>query len=250
MAAKRSLPQTTLSALFALGLLGLSPARAAETVRTGCFSAHVREAIQKNRARRPHYAADHSAGIRSISNQLILSERTTLLFAPKLDRMALPYQEQGIPLLCDEFESMDLAPAYLKSRSPTGPLPESWTTGNPPARFAKEIRRALRTPDHGKPDFEAALVSAEKALRELDEIPSYFCMTRHLIESVARAAKLAPIHAEQAEKLGMASPEKISRTYIELQLMALQLTLTLDGRAVPYQAHGAPIICQDVPPIN
>ena len=199
--------------------------------------------------KRQLYHADHGDGIRSISNQLILSEALSLLLAPRLDRKARLFQEKGISLMCDEFESMELAPVYRKNAPIPAPLPDAWRKEDRPARYADEIRTAFHKTEQGTTDFGVTLAAADKALGELSEIPAYFCMTRHLVESIARAAKLAPIHMERAQKLGLSSPESISRTYIQLQLIALEMALTLDGRAAQYQSRGIPIICQDVPPI-
>jgi hypothetical protein len=112
-------------------------------------------------------------------------------------------------------------------------------------RFAHSIREALK-----KEGFEGAAKASEEALHELAAYPSYLCMARHVLESILRAATLAPEHAHKAKQLGLASTEDLSKDFIKLQLFGLSASTQLDEESAPLQERGLAIVCQDVPKIS
>ncbi len=76
-------------------------------------------------------------------------------------------------------------------------------------------------------------------------------MVRHVLESTARIAYLAPRHERIAKEKGLTkSPAGLSWKLVKLHLQALKLAGGLDTQAAPLQAAGVPILCRDVPPIE
>ncbi|MBI5203189.1 MAG: hypothetical protein HY925_16480 [Elusimicrobia bacterium] len=126
---------------------------------------------------------------------------------------------------------------------PPAPRPVSWD----PKAAARELKDLA-----GRCDSEAGCRALERKLdARLAELPQpdYFCMTRHILESVRRAARLAPLHDTASRAKGLESPYGVSRQFIKTQLLSLSQAWTLDEWAVPVQAKGVPILCRDVPPI-
>ncbi len=208
-----------------------------------CFREHLREAIALNRERMPKYAELTGGASRAISRRLIWSERLALPVAWYIDRRAAGYERAGIPLVCDAFVPMELAPEF-RERSAAEPKPLSDFRSPDIRRMHRAVRASFR--EGGFPAVSAVL---EQEIHLLAEAPTYNCMLRHLLESALRIANLAPIHAAEAARMGMPSPENVSWLMIRLHLMTFEEAAQLDRAAAPIQAQGIPIVCQDVPPI-
>lgn len=221
----------------------ISTSFATPAAETDCFSTHVKDAIQVNRARKPLYAKASSGRSRAASDILIASEMATLPIARYMDKKARPYQEKGIALLCDEFISMKMASGYTTSITPTGPAPRVLIR-----KFGRTTVKTI-TAAAEKDGFAGIARAGEEALTEISKHPSYLCMTRHILESIVRAANLAPIHRDRALAAGLEDPSDISEGFIRQQLFALNTVRTLEIASARAQEKGTPIICQDVPPI-
>jgi hypothetical protein len=100
-----------------------------------------------------------------------------------------------------------------------------------------------------KKNFARILEISKAGIQELADEPQFNCLTRHFLESIARAAALAPKQNALARaKLGVPSLE-ISRQFILSHLAVLKIARQIDAMAAPLQSAGVPIVCQDVPPI-
>ena len=198
-----------------------------------------------NRARLPHYAALGGAQAQLVSATLITSEVATMPVAHTFDARAFLLQKAGVPILCDELVPMSAAPAAGQPGAPPPP-PPALLWSYPAGDLKDDVRQAYR-----RGGFPAASARLEAALEELAPYPAYLCMTRHLLESTLRAANLAPVHeaAARRARVGWLGPRAISWDFIQVQLEALALGLTLDRLAAPLQAQGLPIRCADLPPI-
>jgi hypothetical protein len=210
---------------------------------TGCFQAHLNEALEVNRSRLMGYAKLSLGRSIPISLELMAAEKLALLPAWELDREALPYQKNGVALLCDEFVPMSQASAAPHSKGPpeTPPAPSELASAR---RVARRIRLAGETSG-----MEGVERESRAVLDELARTPRYQCLTRHLVESVARAARLALVHDDRALGLGLPSSLSVSERFIRLQLLSLPAFAAIDREAIPLQAEGIPILCSDVPPI-
>jgi hypothetical protein len=213
-----------------------------EAMEGGCFHHHLEEAIDLNERRLPVYSGWTDGASEAISRRLIASERRGLLAARYVDRRARRYQAAGIPIVCAEFVSMSLAPAL--DSAPHGIPPAPFLTGPTAKGLEARIRGA-----YGRGGFSEMVDVAVDELDALAGMPAYHCMVRHLLESVARTAALAPFHAEASTAAGLPSTVPLSELMIRLHLAVLHDATELDRLAAPLQSSGVPIICQDVPPI-
>jgi hypothetical protein len=216
---------------------------AAQEPERRCMEHHLREAIALNRERMPLYAAETGGRSRGVSRRLIRSERLGLIAAWSIDRRAKPWLDRGVRVVCDDFVPMAWTPPFARRSGDPPPSLAEYAEPDVGA-IRRDARRALRSGG-----FPAASVVLERELDALAGTPAFHCMVRHLLESALRVANLAPRHAERARTVGMDSPERISRTLVDLHLHALGEAAALDRAAAPLQAEGVPIVCRDVPPI-
>lgn len=230
-----------------IALLAL-PATALAETRSDCFKRHVEEAIASNQARMPLYSAA-GGGLRSrvLSEIWIGFEKVALAaenWSYHFDRRARPYQEAGIGILCDEFAEMSSISGF---QAPTAkPWPELSQFKKANAASAEE--RLWRS--HQTRDFKILLAESKALMNEISAEPRFNCMTRHLLESIARAAALAPVHRQKALQAGLPDSSQLSLDLIASQIRGLSGCARLDNLAAPLQSEGLPIICADVPAIE
>ncbi len=210
----------------------------------GCFERHLKDAIQINSARAPIYSSASGGASLSISKKLVFFERHSISVARLLQAHAKKFQEKGIPVLCDDFVSMEQAPE-IPVGGKTSTLPQDRFVNRPVVSLTSELLAASLRRDN------EALV--EVATREIDELkaqPSYHCLRRHFLESIARAARLVSVYTQMAREAEMSSPEGISRMFINAQILSLGYASNLDRQAAPVQEQGVPVLCADVPTIQ
>lgn len=200
-----------------------------------------------NKFRRPLYAKASNYQSLEISNRLIAGEQlakfSSYLFY-NFDHLAKPFQEKGINIVCDEFVPMNLTPNFVHQSPAPFPRIESFVEIDPYI-----VRRSIvRAMDKGYPE---TVTVVRHWISKIENSDSRFnCMTRHLLESVGRIAKLAPKHIRAAKRLNLPSPSSLSESMISSHLLMLPESVSLDALAAPLQASGIPILCQDVPPIH
>lgn len=208
-----------------------------------CTREHLTRAIELNTARRGAYAALTQNQSLAISDAMVQMEHELLRQAPLADLGSFLYQMAGVPLLCAEYVSMDLVPAFQTRSTAPWPVLASYRPLD-----SAELTRSLQEANEKK-DFTEVLKIAEDWLTVLDTQKGFHCLTRHFVESIARAAALAPEqNALARRKLGLSSLG-ISKKFIEIHLKLFTRAQQIDAAAAPLQAAGVPIICQDVPPI-
>ena len=208
----------------------------------GAFEQHLRDAITLNRARAPRYAQLSGDASLPISRALIAAESALLPVARWFDSAAEPFHEAGIPLLHDIFVPMSTAPAFVESR-----LMSAAAQVVPRAR-PKDIRRRVRRA-YREGSFPAAAAVLDEELAVLALEPEANCLLRHLLESAARLAVLAPEQIAMAQSRGVRSPVPILSRLLSLHLWGLGAANALDRRALPLQRRGIAILAQDLPPI-
>ncbi len=193
----------------------LTEARA--EVNLDCFRTHIEEAIEINKARAPLYAASSGGRSRAISSKLIGLERTSLwgdTLVLGFDRKARPYNEAGVPILCAEMIPMAFAPAYVDRLPPPWPDIRSFSALDG-AVLTRILRHELRNEG-----LQPMADLAERKLMELSAEPRFHCMSRHVLESLIRGARLAPGHDAQAERLGLASTAELSLSFVKAHLFS------------------------------
>ncbi len=99
-------------------------------------------------------------------------------------------------------------------------------------------------------DYAGTAVGAREWLQQLEKNPGFHCLERHFVESMGRAATIAPQQSKLAkENLGIGSLW-VSKIFIKSHFDLMQQAQELDSKAAPLQAQGIAIICQDIPPIT
>lgn len=200
-----------------------------------------------NKKRRPLYIKLTNYQSREISERLIAGEQLakfgSYLFY-NFDGDAEIYQRNGINIVCDEYVPMALTPAFQE----VSPLP------HPDLRYFKELdayrlrKRIVRAQRKG---YDELVATARAIIHEIETPQKGFnCMTKHLMESIGRIAKFAPIHAASAREKRLPSPLSLSDRMISAHLIMLPEAIEVDVLAAPLQANGVAILCQDVPPIE
>ena len=204
-----------------------------------CFKQHLVDAIKINNIRKPLYSKLTNGKSKSISNNLVALEKLLLLPSKYFDKKAILFQENQIPFLCTDLISMDLTPPFSSEINPPDYSPEEIKLN------IEEFKKLLNKKEYST--LESMLLIQ---LKEVEKIPHFYCLTRHLLESIIRTIRLMPIYIETAENKGIKSPEKLISQYLELHLIGLNIFKKLDVKAIPIQKMGVPILCQDVPPIS
>jgi hypothetical protein len=205
-----------------------------------CVSHHLREAIALNSERLEKYFAVSGGMSLPVSLRLISIERAILLVVPALEIPAKFYQKRGVPVLCLDMVPMDNAPPFVE-RVSTPLEPYSPKSG-------QELQDKL-TQLYGQGNLNPLEELLEAELADLQATPSYHCLTRHLLESILRSARLEPVYERMSRDRGLPKPNFISTTFIRAQIHQLKKAAEIDDQAAPLQAKGIPIICNDVPPI-
>ncbi|MBC7690291.1 MAG: hypothetical protein H7222_00850 [Methylotenera sp.] len=235
--------------LFSLTTLAPPGAHASET---HCFEKHLRDAIVLNQARLPLYSRESGGASALVSWLLIGSEELTLLTARKFDAEAELYQRHGIGLMCDEFASMDTVPGYSAADRgrPSRPIPKL-LRAFPTSQLVKQLLSATAKSDEVSDEPYAELSTvATKHLNDLEDSAAYFCSTRHILESIIRAANLSPLHETQARWQELPSTLSLTRRYLEAQIHSLRGSIVLDRLSAKLHHDGLKILCQDVPKIS
>ncbi len=211
------------------------------TFETQCVSKHIREAIEINEERLPRYAALSEGRTIPLSESLIMLEKLALKLLPAIEKPAEEYQKKGIPLFCLDVVPMSLTASFKPSAErPSGP----YKAFNGLAFSVSLAQLILAGNNAGLEEkLEAELV-------KLNEQPSYNCMSRHMIESILRSVRLAPVYRKMSAERGLRDPIGLIRIFINSQISALGLIAHLDDQAAQLNAEGIPVICNDVPYIE
>ncbi len=245
-------PQRPASSLGQAHRLHAIPADRPQASRTGTsspeegFAQHLEEAIQLNRSRRDVYDRLSGGRTRSLSNQLILLEQLTLPFAYVLDRWATRFQERGLPVLKEDFVSMQdvrspFAPPRWRgvaSAQETERI-QDWLDG-----YRKTLGEAL-----GRNDFAAIAQASHDLLGRLEDAEQgqqvHWAMTKHLVESLGLAAMNALDYAERSG----GDTLRLSRTFIRFQALGLLGATSVDRKAQGFHRQGIGIVVNDIPEI-
>ena len=208
------------------------------------FEGHLLEAIEVNSQRKPLYSKLTGGASESISRKLIRTEKYLLPFARILDRRSQFYRQYGIPVLINEFVSMDAISRMQEFPDPVREMPTAllreYSGWGLLGRFLSQRNRSLE---------EIGEVAGEE-LKILEAAPSFFCMARHFLESIRRVAHYGVIHEQEASVRKVSSPVKITKRVLLLHYFGLPFAVSLDRSAAPIQAQGVSIICNDVPSIG
>ncbi len=210
------------------------------------FHQHIQDAIRINRRRRPTYDAMAGRPARRVSDLLIRTEYFCQPFALVFDRRARRFNRIGIPIIRDDFVSME------EIRDPRDPPTYSNRAGRGEFRAVSaeldEYKRCLR--DSAKTlDFEQAACDTAQMLMAVAErearCEAHFAMVRHLLESIG----LAAVNAIRFAELSTGKTRPLSRSLLLFQAKGMRTAVTLDRWAQEVHALGVGIVVNDLPPI-
>ena len=210
------------------------------------FHKHLQDAIRINRQRRPTY--DRMAGrpARRASDLLILTEYICLPFALRFDRRGKRFNEAGIPIIQDDFVSMEEIgdahdpPTYANHAGRS----EFEAVSAELKEYTRCLRDSARTLDFQQAARDTARMLTAVAERET-RCEAHFAMVRHLLESIG----LAAVNAIRFAELSAGRTRLLSRDLLMFETRGVRAAVALDRRAQAVHALGVGIIVNDVPSI-
>lgn len=204
-----------------------------------CFRHHIEESIGINRERKIIYSSMTAGQSDRIFNTLIASEVISIIPATYFDYRAKKFQKKGLELFQHEFMSMNRAGLFDPNEkvTVTGKIKEfDW-------KFYKiRLDNAIHLHNH-----ETVRSICVEALVELKAYPQYYCMMRHLIESIYRFAFFVPIRVKQASTLKIDSPESLMFDVMKLHLLGFEGVYKIDLWCQPIQQSGILILNTELP---
>lgn len=212
-----------------------------------CFFKHLRDAIKINDGRSSYYITHSQGKSRTVSEELIRSERKLLLPALILDIKAQSLINRGVPVICGDFVSMnEISPreGAVLYRGLADPMIFSQMADN----FLVAAQKMDLANQAGQYNdlADVAYVLWQDIVRSEKATNSNFCMAKHVVESLGIAALHAPIYIKQSG--GRA--QSVVKDFIKVQILGLsETTLSIDKNAQLAQVEGVGIICNDVPHI-
>lgn len=217
-------------------MISISLPSFAKNHKSFCFQNHILESISINKTRQEVYSKLTEGKSNPIYRELIAYERLSLTVATFFDLKALRYQKAGMNIFCKEFKDLIQAPSLL-SQKPVEPF--AAISRKP---IEQKISAALKT----KNTEEVKKASLE-IIEEMKKQPSYYCLSRHFIESIYRFAHFAPMWSKQAQDKGLKDPSKMIFNVMKLHALGLKGTFAIDRKSQPIQAKGIPMLCAEIP---
>lgn len=204
----------------------------------GYFTDHVKESILINRDRKIIYSQMTAGKSDQAIKKLISVERMMLPFSMVYDHRASWFQKRGVPVFKDEFVPMIALPEY----DTNAPAPASEIESVPWKAYREELRILIK-----RKDREKLLSRSLEIIHQMETQKEYWCLTRHLVESVYRIAWFLPKRIEEARLKNIKSPENLIWDVIEFHLIGFRLFASIDLKAAPIQKSGVPMICSELP---
>ena len=210
------------------------------------FHRHIRDAIRINRQRRPVYGAMAGGPARRASDLLIRTEYLCLPFAAVFDRRARRFNEAGIPIVQDDFVSME---GIRDPHDPPRYTGRAWqgefaALGGQLNDYKRSLAGRAKALDFDRAAGDTAQMLTAVAERET-RCEAHFAMVWHLLESIGLAAVNAIRFAEQSS----GETRSLSRDLLLFEARGMRTAVTLDRRAQEVHALGVGIIVNDLPAI-
>ena len=210
------------------------------------FHQHIQDAIRINRQRRPTYDAMAGRPARRASDLLIRTEYICLPLALGFDRRARRFNAAGIPIIQDDFVSMEGIrdphdPPTYTNRAGRGEFEAVRAELNDYKRCLGDSAKALDFAQAARDTAQMLTAVAEREIR----CEAHFAMVRHLLESIG----LAAVNAIRFAELSAGKTRRLSRSLLLFEAKGLRTAVTLDRRAQEVHALGVGIIVNDVPSI-
>ncbi len=202
-----------------------------------CFHEHIVTAKKLNLDRKELYEINTDGKSAKITNLFIAIQDALLPISYFYDKKAAKFQVQNPKFFCQEFVDMIETPEFKNYVPATTQIPLELKDKTYSSKSLKNRLKAAFKEN----DFTKILEASIHELERLEKTPSYFCITRHFLESIARTANFAKFYSEKEKE--------ISKSYINLQIFGMSAAAKLDTMAAPFQENGIAILCQDIPKI-
>ncbi len=216
-----------------------------DQIESGGFAEHILEAMRSNWKRMNGYAQLSNGKSRFLSLAWIALGALTLPIAWYFDRKAKIFQNAGIPVMEMDFISMSLSPEFSTELLPV----LDTSVGYPKANWKGWEKRIYELSKASQ--FKRLHQETEIWIAQINEVPRFHVLLRHLLESVARSAYLAPQYEALALRHQIKkSPVGLSRALLYFLAKGLRTATWLDAWAEPLQRRGIQILIRDIPPVE
>lgn len=205
----------------------------------GHFTNHVKESIAINKERRPFYHTLTNGKSDEAYRRLISVERLILPSAAIYDFRASYFQKRGVPVLENEFRPMNPSPTFDPSQRK---IPAEVIKDIPWKDYRSELQALVKNRDR-----EKLLSRSLEIINEMKTQPEYWCLTRHLVESVYRFAWFLPERERAAKEKGIRSPAKLLWEVMDYHLLGFSRFVRIDRLSAPVQKEGIPLLCSELP---
>jgi len=208
---------------------------------------HLREAIAINKKRRKIYIKLSNGKSKTLSNKLIFFEKLLILPAMIFDKKAKRFNKKGIPILQNDFVSMNGLP-----QPETPPI----FTNKLPKKAFKELKQKIKkfktsvTSDLKTLNFEETLKRGKELYKLINIYENKFgchlAMTKHVTESL----NLIVHNGIKYREMSKGKTVKITKVMIKGHLSLLIPCLkTIDIHAQKLHKIKCGIIVNDMPEI-
>ncbi len=217
-------------------------------LNTGCrnidgFEQHLRDAIDIYKERGELYSAVTDGKSKNIFSQLIVSEMALLPVARLYDLRAIPFIDKGIPIIKNDFVSMEGNKGFEYPFIPAFLMTEALEDD------AQAVLDELLSVDkQNMMSIAQASFIALNKIHQLEEANQvYFPMTKHFLESLGFGALHGIYYQCQSE----GETFKLASDFAKLQLLAIKFgkSINLDKRANVLHQQGVGILVNDLPDI-
>ena len=217
-------------------------------LNTGCrnidgFEQHLRDAIVIYKERSVLYSAVTDGKSKNIFSQLIVSGMALLPVAQLYDLRAIPFIDKDIPIIKNDFVSMEGNKGFEYPFTPAFPMTDAMEDD------AQAILDELLSVD--KQNLMSVAQASFEALNKIHQLEDdnqvYFPMTRHFLESLG----FGSLHAIYYQCQSEGETFKLASDFAKLQLLAIRYggSINLDKRANVLHQQGVGILVNDLPDI-
>ena len=207
------------------------------------FEQHLKDAISIYQERTLQYGAITGNRSKGIFNHLIIAEKMLLPVARFYDFRAIPFIDKGIPIILNDFVSMEGNKGFEYPFSPSSPI-----TSTMEESAQATIDELLSVEKSNLMSIALASFIALNEIKQLEETNNdHFSMTKHLLESLG----FGSLHAIYYQCQSNGETHRLASDFAKSQLLAVRIggSIGLDRKANIYHQEGIGILVNDLPEI-
>lgn len=208
-----------------------------------CLYDHMKEAKELNFERAGRYAELSNGKSLMVSGLLIGSESLAQMTARIFDQRAHKFRQAGIPVLCEDLMLMKSAPEQQVKKEPSRSTPTKYGSA-----YIQDISEHLRTTLEND-NFSNLEYISDLYVELFMSHKDYYCMTRHLLESIRRSSGLYEKYQQAASEKNISGLNQLMSDYLNAQINLLGFSFRIDQLAYDLSNEGINIVCGDVPHI-